>query len=132
MGPSGLKKIERWNGLLAGFLILAAVVFFSAQVALGVAVGALLAIANFYGIRLLVGASLRRQGGKRAALQLLLIAKMGVLFFLVFLAIRYLPLHPVGLAVGLSVFLISIAVESIRHAMGGTASDENEAHDGRA
>jgi hypothetical protein len=132
MGPKELKKIERWNGLLAGFLILAAVVFFPARFALGVAVGAGLAVANFTGMRLLVGASLRRQGGKRAAMQLLLIGKMGVLFLLVFLAIRYLPLHPVGLAVGLSVFLISIAVESIRYAMGAGASDGNEAHDGRA
>jgi hypothetical protein len=133
MGPKVLRRIERWNGLLAGILILGAVVFFGGQVALGVAVGAVLAVANFWGMRLLVGASLRRQGGKRAALQLLLIAKMGILFLLVFLAIRYLPLHPVGLAVGLSVFLISIAVESLRHALGaGGDSDASEAHDGRA
>jgi len=131
MGPKELKKIERWNGLLAGFLILAAVAFFSADIALGVAVGAILAVVNFYSMRLLVAASLKRQGGKRAALQLLLIAKMGVLFLFVFLAIRFLPLHPVGLAVGLSVFLISIAVESVRH-MAGHDSDASEAHDGRA
>src|SRR5262245_54481635 len=111
MGPTELKRIERWNALLAGVLVLAAAVFFSGPFALGVAVGGILAVVNFRGIRLLVEASLRREGTKRAALQLLLIAKMGVLFVLVVLAIRFLPLSPAGLAVGLSVFLLSIAVE---------------------
>jgi hypothetical protein len=129
MGPKELARIERLNGLFAGALILAAVVFFDLQVAVGVAVGAGLAIVNFYGMRKLVVASLRRSGTQRAMLQLLLILKMGVLFVLVFLAIRFLPLHPAGLAVGLSVFLISIAVESVRHAL---TDDGSEAHDGRA
>jgi hypothetical protein len=131
MGPKEIKRIERWNGLLAGIVILLAVAFFSAQIALGVAVGAILAVVNFWSMRLLVAASLRRQGGRRAALQLLLVVKMGVLFFLVFLAIRYVPLHPVGLAIGLSIFLISIAVESLRFKP-EPGSDATEAHDGRA
>jgi hypothetical protein len=107
-------------------------VFFSTEVALGVTVGAVLAVANFHGVRRLVGASLRVGGMRRAALQLLLMAKMGILFLLVFLAIRFLPIHPVGLAVGMSVFLISVAVESIRFAMTPHPADEHEAHDGRA
>jgi hypothetical protein len=125
-----MKRIERWNAVIAAFLILAAVVFTTGPMALGIAVGAILAVVNFTGIRLLVGVSLRRQGMQRAALQLALIAKMGVLFFLVFLAMKYLPISPVGLAIGLSVFLFSIAVESFRHMLGG--SDGKEAHDGRA
>jgi hypothetical protein len=127
-----MKRIERWNGILAAFLILAAVVFASGPMALGIAVGAILAVVNFTGIRLLVGVSLRRQGVQRAALQLALIAKMGVIFFLVFLAMRYLPISPVGLAIGLSIFLFSIAVESIRHMLSGSSTDANEAPDGRA
>jgi hypothetical protein len=79
-----------------------------------VAVGALLACTNFSAVRFLVGASMRRQGGGRAALQLLLIAKMGLVFGAVALAMHYLPLSPIGLAVGVSVFLISIAIVSIR------------------
>jgi hypothetical protein len=129
MGPRELARIERLNGLFAAVLIVAAVVFFDQQVVVGAAVGAGLAVINFYGMRKLVVASLRRQGMQRALLQLLLILKMGVLFVLVFLAIRFLPLHPVALAVGLSIFLLSIAVESLRHALG---HDGPEAHDGRA
>jgi hypothetical protein len=131
MGANGMKRIERWNAVIAAFLILAAVVFTTGPMALGIAVGAILAVVNFTGIRLLVAVSLRRQGMQRAALQLALIAKMGVLFFLVFLAMKYLPISPVGLAIGLSVFLFSIAVESFRHMLSGD-SDGKEAHDGRA
>jgi hypothetical protein len=132
MGPKELARIERLNALFAGVLILGAAAFFETPVLVGVAVGAVLAVANFYGVRRLVTASLRQGGARRAALQLLLIAKMGILFVLVFLAIRFLPLSPVALAVGMSVFLISIAVESIRFAMAPHADGNSEAHDGRA
>jgi hypothetical protein len=129
MGPKELTRIERWNCLLAGVLILVSAILFDQAMVVGVAVGGVLACANFYGMRRLIAASLRTDGPRRAALQLLLILKMGILFGLIFLAMRFLPLHPVGLAVGLSVFLISIAIESIRHAMSGGSG---EAHDGRA
>jgi len=120
--------MERWNGLFAGVLILLSAIFFSTRVTIGVAAGAALACLNFSSVRRLVQASLRTDGPRRAMLQLLLIGKMGILFVLVFLAIRFLPLDPAGLAVGISVFLISIAVESIRFALGGS----DEARDGRA
>jgi hypothetical protein len=128
MGPRELARIERWNALFAGLFVLISAIFFSTPVTVGVAVGAGLAVANFWGVRRLVQASLRTDGPRRAALQLLLIGKMGLLFLLVFLAIRFLPLHPVGLAAGMSVFLISIAVESVRFSLGSSS----EAHDGRA
>ena len=132
MGPKELARIERLNALFAGLFILGAAALFDTAVLVGVTVGALLAVVNFYGVRRLVGASLRRDGMRRAALQLLLIGKMGILFVLVFLAIRFLPLSPVGLAVGMSVFLLSIAVESIRFAMAPQQDGNSEAHDGRA
>ena len=128
MGPRELQRMERWNGLFAGVLILLSAIFFSTRVTIGVAAGAALACLNFSSVRRLVQASLRTDGPRRAMLQLLLIGKMGILFVLVFLAIRFLPLDPAGLAVGISVFLISIAVESIRFALGGS----DEARDGRA
>jgi hypothetical protein len=132
MGPKELARIERLNALLAGVLSVGAAILFSSPVAIGVAVGGALAVVNFYGVRRLVAASLRRDGMKRAALQLLLIGKMGLLFVMVFLAIRFLPLNAVGLAIGMSVFLISIAVESIRFAMGTHGHDSERAPDGRA
>ena len=129
MGQTELARIERLNGLFAAGMILAAVIFFPMRFSVGVAAGALLAVVNFSAMRRLILASLRRQGRGRAALQLLLIAKMGLMFLAVFLAIRFLPLSPIGFAVGISVFLLSITVESVRHALGSGGS---EAHDGRA
>lgn len=130
MGPKQLATIEKWNGIFAAVMVLAALAFFDMGVVVGVAVGAALAIVNFSSMRKLVGASMRRQGKQRALLQLILIAKMGVLFLLVFLAIRFLPLNPIAFAVGISVFLLSITVESVRYVC--TGSNGPEAHDGRA
>jgi len=126
MGPDDMARIEKWNCLLAALLVVGAALFFSWPVTLGVAVGGALACVNFWGIRRLVRRSLRVDGPKRAALQLLLIGKMGLLILLVFLAMRYLPLDPIALAIGLSVFLLSIAIESVRFTLG------QKAHDGRA
>ena len=114
MHPKQLEAIERWNLLLSAILIVGAAAFFDRRVALGVVVGAALSCANFWGIHRLVLASLRSSGRKRSVLQILLGAKMAVLMLLVFLAVQFLPLNPVALAVGLSVFLVSIAIESVR------------------
>ena len=114
MGPKQVEAIERWNYFWAGLLILVAAVFFSREIALGVTIGALLCCANFYSLTRLLRASMKVDGPKRAALQLLLVAKMGLLILLVFLSMRYLPISAPALALGLSVFLLSIGVESVR------------------
>lgn len=123
MDPKQLDAIERWNCLLAAILIVGASVLFDLRVALGVASGALLSCANFYGIHKLLERSMRAHGGRRLLLQSLLMGKMLVLMVLVFLALKYVPLSPVGLAVGLSVFLLSIAAETIRFALGDRVND---------
>jgi ATP synthase I subunit len=131
MTAKELAKIERWNYLIAGVLVLVAALLFDSRAVVGAAVGGILACANFAGVRRIVAASLRAGGTRRAALQLLLIGKMGLLFLLVALALRFLPMSPVFFAIGMSVFLISIAIESVRHAL--TAHDVDEVEDdGRA
>ena len=132
MNPNDLAKIERWNYVIAGVFILASAFLFSARVTLGVAVGGILACANFTAMRVLITKSLRASGTRRMALQLLLMGKMGVLFVMVFLAIRFLPINPVALAVGMSVFLIAIAVESIRFSQSPNGDHSERAPDGRA
>lgn len=131
MGPKELTRISRMTAVLGAAMCLGAVLLFSPAVALGVTVGAALAAANLFSVRYLVTASLRKDGLKRAALQLLLMGKMGLLFVMVFLAIRFLPINPIALAVGMSVFLVAIAVESLRFSMSPTGNDER-APDGRA
>ena len=119
MRAKQLDAIERWNLLLSAFLVAGAGLFFDDRVFLGVLVGCILACANFWGIHKLVLASARSEGSRKQALQILLGAKMAILMALVFLAVYLLPISPAALAIGLSVFLISIALESVRFALGG-------------
>ena len=51
-----------------------------------------------------------------------------VLMIVVFLCIRFLPMGSVAFAIGLSVFLLSIVIESLRFAM----TDSNREENGRA
>lgn len=117
MDPKHLTAIERWNLTFAVIFTAGAALFFDRAMALGVAVGALIGCTNFWSIHKLIAKSLRSTGTRRAVLQILLGAKMILLLVAVFLAIRFLPLSPVGLAFGLSVFLLSIAVVSLRFAL---------------
>lgn len=123
MDPKHLTSIERWNWLFAAIFIAVAAVWFAPRVALGVAVGALLSSVNFYSLHRLIVKSARVPGRRKLALQLLLVAKMGLILALIFLAMRFLPVSPIAMAVGLSVFLLSIAVESFRFAMSEKVDD---------
>lgn len=126
MDPKHLDAIERWNVIFAVIFTAGAALFFDRAMAFGVALGALLGCTNFWSMHKLIAKSVAATGRRRVTLQLLLGAKMILILVLVFLAIRFLPISPAGLAVGLSVFLLSIAVVSLRFALGATP----EAHDG--
>lgn len=133
MGPKHLDRMERLNCLFAGILILGSALLFDRSVTLGVAVGAILSCANFYGIHKIWQGALTAHGQKRMVLQILLMVKMVGLMLLIFLAMKFLPLNPAALAVGLSIFLVSIAVESLRFALGqGEDTKGHEGYDGRA
>jgi hypothetical protein len=112
-----LVAIERWNLLLGGLAVLIAAAFLSEPVALGVAVGAVLGAINFTSIRRIWQGILRADGGRKQTLQILMMLKMILLMVAVALAIAFLPLSPPALAVGLSIFMISIAIESVRFAL---------------
>lgn len=137
MGAKDLAKIEQLNWILAAVLIVGAMVLFTTPVVTGVAAGALLACLNFSVIRRVVAASLRRTGNGRALLQLILVGKMGLLFGAIALVMKFVPLDPIAFAVGISVFLISIAVVSTRTALSAEQEDDAQAappkaEDGRA
>jgi hypothetical protein len=126
--PKQLENVTRWNCVLAALLIVVGAVFFDGAVALGLTVGSLIATANFWGIQRLITRSMSVQGRSRTLLQGLLMVKMLVLMILVFLCIRFLPMSSVAFAIGLSVFLLSIVIESLRFAL----SDSNREENGRA
>jgi hypothetical protein len=65
-------------------------------------------------------------GDKRPGLVIALFnVKMLLLMLVVALVLRYLPLHPVGFLVGISVFPAAIMAVAVRHLLGReTVSDE--------
>jgi hypothetical protein len=125
MGPERLKVMERWNLVFAGVFILVALVFFGAPEVWGVAAGSLLCCANFYSIRKIWQSLLSGNTERRQAVQILFILKTFALIAAVFLVIRFLPINPAAFAVGISVFLLSVGIESARFALGGHAAQKS-------
>lgn len=127
MGPERLKVMERWNLAFAGIAIIVAALAFDAPVVWGVLVGSALACVNFWAIRKIWESLLHTPAeatARRQSIQTLFIFKTIALVAVVFVAIRFLPISPVAFAVGISIFLLSIAVESARYALRGPASSE--------
>jgi len=123
MDPHALARIERTNYVLTAIAVAVGALVLGRPYALGLGVGALVASLNFSLIRRLVERWTHAAVEKRGATALLFVPKMAVLIGIVFVAIRYLPLSPVAFAIGFSIFLISIAIESARFAVRGGADD---------
>ena len=110
-----LRAIERFNLVIAAVICLGSLLFWRRGIALGAFLGAGLAVVNFWAIRKVSEAGLKtRSERKRLVLISFLVAKMGALMALVYLAIRYLPINVLAFIVGLSTFLVSIMIVSFR------------------
>jgi hypothetical protein len=107
MNPEALARIEKTNYAIAAVLAAFGWIVLGTPYALGLTVGAVVSAVNFTVIRRLV---VKRDPKS----SLFLIPKMAALIAVVFVAIRYLPLSAPAFAIGFSVFLISIAIESVR------------------
>ena len=114
MDVSGLRRIERLNYVLGGLLVAAAAVLMSQADALGVLVGAVLSCVNFTLMRSMVQRWLRVAPERRGPHTFVLLPKMLGLMTAVFLAVWFLPVTGVGVLIGFSVFLVSIAIETVR------------------
>jgi hypothetical protein len=125
MGPEKLKTMEKWNLLFGAVLSIVAALLFSRAVALGVAAGAALCCVNFWSIRKIWEAVLSGSPSERKRAQILFLLKSLVLIGLVFVVVRFLPIHPIAFAAGISVFFLSIAVESVRFAFTGAAAEKH-------
>lgn len=120
MTPDRLKVMERWNLAFAALAVLLSALFASESIMWGVVAGAVLACSNFYAIRRIWQSLLSGSLERRQAMQALFILKTMLLIGLVFVAVRFLPISPLGFAIGISVFIPSIIVETARFALGGT------------
>jgi hypothetical protein len=114
MDAAALRRIERLNYYLGAGLVLAVAILGTRAQLLGAAVGATLSAINFTVIRGLLQRVLAAPEGERSKPALILIPKMSGLMLAVALAIYFLPLSPAMLALGFSLFIISIAVETLR------------------
>ena len=118
MELKNLKAIEKWNLFLGAVLLFVVLLVDpSPRFLLGVGVGVAIAIGNFHAIRRIVEWGTRRAGSEHLSpgiLGVALIVKMGLLMAAVALVLRFLPVHPIAFLLGISVFLVSILLESLR------------------
>ncbi|MFH0902245.1 MAG: ATP synthase subunit I [Pseudomonadota bacterium] len=123
MDHKQLSSIERWSCVLAVVFFVVALAVFDFNTALGIGIGAGLGCANFTAFHRLLRASLRTSGARRLTLQLLVLAKMLAILVSVFLAMKYLPISPITVAIGISVLPVSIVIASARTALGQKADN---------
>jgi hypothetical protein len=130
-----IHRVERMNYLLGGLLVAATALLGSREHMLGALVGALVSAVNFS----LISRIVRRMGSAPAPGQntaaLMLVPKMLGVMGAITLAILFVPLSAVMLAVGFSIFLVSIGIETVRFALtahsepGAGAVDEKQSED---
>jgi hypothetical protein len=118
VNPDRLKIMERWNVAFAALASLIAALA-APWLMWGVVAGGILACANFYAIRRIWQSLLSSSTQKRQAMQGLFIVKSLLLAGVVVAALALLPISPIGFAIGVSVFIPSIIVETARYALGG-------------
>lgn len=114
MDPRAALRIERLNYILGGAAAVAAALLSTKEIALGVLVGAAISAVNFSLIRRLVQKTMESPEDKPSWAAALFVPKMAGLIVAVTLAIYYLPVSPIAIAAGFSVFLVSIGVETVR------------------
>lgn len=115
MGINSLRRIERLNYMLGGVLVAVMAFVLSRQGALGVLVGVILSCLNFSVMRRMVQGWMQQAPAQRGTRSYFMVPKMAALMLAIVLAIRFLPISAEGLAIGFSVFLLSIAVETVRY-----------------
>lgn len=112
--------VERLGAGLVTACALALVAVGSPQLSLGVAVGGLLSVVNFYALRLLLCGILTSSHPRRQAmLSLVLMAKFGAMGAAVFVAVNLLTVDVTGLLLGVSLIVVSILAEGFRVALRG-------------
>ncbi len=119
-----IQRVERLNYLLGGLLVAGTALLGSREQMFGALVGALVSSINFS----LIGRIVVRMGspGAGTGAALMLVPKMLGVMAAVTLAILFLPLSAVMLAVGFSIFLVSIGIETIRFAASNRDDKQSE------
>ena len=124
MDRTSLGRIERMNYVLGGVLVAAVGVLGTREQLLGAAVGVLLQALNFSLVRRLVERMMHAAQGvpQSKASAFVLAPKLLVVMGAAAAALVFLPISAIMLAVGFSVFLVSIGVETVRYVLRSPAS----------
>ncbi len=124
MASPSILRIERLNYGISAGVIVVALMTQSHRVSLGLAVGAGLTCLNFYVLRkLIVKWTTEAATGKGGNAGLLMLPKMIGLMGAVAAAVLLLPLDVVAFAIGYSIFIVSIIVETTYTALKPSAAD---------
>jgi predicted PurR-regulated permease PerM len=117
-----LQLIERLSIGLVAVAALIALIWTKQSVALGVAVGGVLTIANFALLRRLMrGIVSSKSQPRKAVLSLILLFKFGLVGGLIYLVMTYLPVDALGLMFGVSLVVLSVFIEGFRSMLGRAA-----------
>jgi hypothetical protein len=125
MDRTSLTRIERMNYILGGALVAATAALGTGAHVLGALVGVVLCALNFSVVRRLVEKMMLAAKGQpqSRASAFLLAPKLLVLMGAAAAAIIFLPISAIMLAIGFSVFLVSIGVETVRYVLRSPAGD---------
>jgi len=117
VSPHHLRAMERWNWIFSGIAIAIAAIAFDRPVLVGVALGSIIASVNFWAIRKIWESLLTGSAARRRQMQTLFLVKMMLLFAVLGVCLFLVPMSAPAFAAGISIFLLSIAVESVRYAL---------------
>jgi hypothetical protein len=118
VGSPSIHRIERLNYGIGAAVIVVGALTQPKDIALGLAVGALLTCANFFVLAKLVTKWTREAAaGRGGNSQLLMLPKMVGLMGAVALAVLVLPINVVAFTIGYSIFFISIVIEATYSAL---------------
>jgi hypothetical protein len=122
-----IRRIERLNYGIGAIVIAAGALTQPRDIALGLAVGALLTCANFFVLRKLVSKWTREAAtGRGGNASLLMLPKMIGLMGAVALAVLVLPIDVVAFTIGYSIFILSIIVDATYSALRTPELDDSE------
>lgn len=109
------NNIERVALLILAAATVLTLVVAELPFALGTFVGGLLGIANFTILRrLMAGIVASGSQPEKAMLSFVLLFKFGLVGASIFLVMRFLPIDPMGLMIGVSTVVVSIFIEGFR------------------
>ncbi|MCB9555044.1 MAG: ATP synthase subunit I [Deltaproteobacteria bacterium] len=122
-----LTLIETLALALVAVATLLALAFSTTPMTLGIGVGGVLAVANFYALRrLMLALSRAATPPRQLILSALLMLKFGVMGVLLFFVMTRLPVDGIGLLIGVSFVVIAIFVEGARMVLrANTAADDS-------